>query len=201
MGACCPSVILPLTICPLRIAIESYNSSLPLGDPQNGMLWFYGDSLAVRLANSVRSRLLCTRLYMQCQRSYNYNYPKGHLKDDDLDFMPDKVIESILRVLRKPQMQKEGSALLVNLGIHFSISINFTTYQRLIVDLTHRLKETEVDSKGKMVLKFRAKVIWKTSTAIHKEKSGMKNKTCWRSFTTQVKMKVFFLRPSYLLGT
>jgi len=158
------------------------------------MLWIYGDSLAVRLANSVQSRLLCTRLYTQCKLSYNWIYPitsekKGHTEDDELDFMPDKVIETMLRVLQKPQMQREDSALLVNLGIHFPISINFTTYQRLIVDLIHRLKETEVDLKGKTVLKFRAKVIWKTSTAIHKEKSGMKNKTCWRFLTTQVKIR------------
>ena len=72
---------------------------------------------------------------MRCKLSYNWIYPitneeKGHLEDDDLDFMPDKVIETSLRVLRKPQMQREDSALLVNLGIHFPISINFTTYLR-----------------------------------------------------------------------
>ena len=129
---------------------------------------------------------------MQCLHTYNWIYPvtneqedKG--KDDDLDFRPEKVINDILRILRRPLMQKEESVLLLNLGIHFPIGINFTTYQRLIGDLIENLKETKVDSQGKRVPKYKAKVIWKTSTAIHKENASVKNKTHWRFFTTQVR--------------
>lgn len=170
---------------------EAYNWSLPLGHRQKGTLWIYGDSLAVRLVNSAQSRLLCKMLYMRCMLSYNWIYPViseavSKEQDDDLDFRPEKVVETILNVLKSPLMQGEDSVLLLNLGLHFPIGINFTTYRRLIGDLLHRLKETEVDSQGKTVPKYKAKVIWKTSSAIHKENALMQNKTNWRFFTTQV---------------
>lgn len=176
--------------CPL--SVESYNWSLPLGYRQNGALWIFGDSLAARLVNSAQSRLLCKSLYMQCLHSYNWIYPITNElvdkeKDDDLDFRPEKVINDILRVLRRPLMQEEESVLLLNLGLHFPIGINFTTYQKLIGALIGNLKETEVDSQGKSVQKYKAKVIWKTSTAIHKENASVKDKTNWRFFTTQVR--------------
>jgi len=169
---------------------EAYNWSLPLGHRQKGTLWIYGDSLAVRLVNSAQSRLLCKMLYMRCMLSYNWIYPViseavSKEQDDDLDFRPEKVVETILNVLKSPLMQGEDSALLLNLGLHFPVGINFTTYRRLIGDLIHRLKETEVDSQGKTVPKYKAKVIWKTSSAIHKENALMQNKTNWRFFTTQ----------------
>lgn len=123
--------------------------------------------------------------------SYNWIYPViseavSKEQDDDLDFRPEKVVETILNVLKSPLMQGEDSVLLLNLGLHFPVGINFTTYRRLIGDLIHRLKETEVDSQGKTVPKYKAKVIWKTSSAIHKENALMQNKTNWRFFTTQV---------------
>ena len=129
---------------------------------------------------------------MQCLHSYNWIYPVTNElvdkeKDDDLDFRPEKVINDILRVLRRPLMQEEESMLLLNLGLHFPIGINFTTYQRLIGDLIGSLKETEVDSQGKSVPKYKAKVIWKTLTAIHKENASVKDKTNWRFLTTQVR--------------
>lgn len=147
--------------------------------------------MAVRLVNSAQSRLLCKSLYMQCMLSYNWIYPitsetVDKEKNDNLDFRPRKVIETVLRALRSPLMQREDSVLLLNLGLHFPIGVNFTSYQRLIGELIDSLKETEVNSQGKRVPKYKAKVIWKTSTAIHKENVAVQNKTNWRFFTTQV---------------
>lgn len=94
------------------------------------------------------------------------------LPNDDLDFQPNKVIGYIVDVLLNPDMQREDSVLLLNIGIHYPISINFTTYQRLINDVISTLGETEIDqSRGKGVLKHRVKVIWKSSTAV-KHESG-----------------------------
>ena len=107
-------------------------------------------------------------------------------QNDDLDFSSEKVIGTIVDVLRRHEMQRRDSVLLINLGIHFPISINFTTFQRLVGDLINVLKETKIDSQGNRVPKYPAKVIWKSSTAIHKEKVEIKNKTNWRFFTTQV---------------
>lgn len=171
--------------------IESYNWSLPISYQPTGVLWIYGDSLGVRFSESVKSRYLCTRLYMGCRNSYNWIYPiiseaVSKEQDDNLDFQPGKVLETILSVLRRPEMQQKGSVLLLNLGLHFPISVNFTTYQRFIGDVINNLKETKVNSQGIRVPKYKVKVIWKSSTAIHKENAEVRNKTNWRFFTTQV---------------
>lgn len=164
---------------------------MPSSYRPRGVLWIYGDSLAVRFLASVQSRFLCTRLYVGCRRSYNWIYPVvseavSKQEDDNLDFQPGKVIKTILSVLHRSEMQQQGSVLLLNLGLHFPISVNFTTYQRLIGDLINTLKETKVNSHGRRVPKYKAKIIWKSSTAIHKENAKVKNKTHWRFFTTQV---------------
>lgn len=136
--------------------------------------------------------MLCTKLFTGCISSYNWIYPIVNEAvdkelDDDLDFNPERVIETILAVLRHPLMQqRESSVLLLNLGIHYPIGVNFTTYQKLIGDLINKLKETRVDSQGNIVPKHKAKIIWKTSSAVHKEKAQELNKTHWRFFTTQV---------------
>ena len=136
--------------------------------------------------------MLCTKLYTRCISNYNWIYPIVNEAvdkelDDDLDFNPERVIETILDILRHPLMQqRESSVLLLNLGIHFPIGVNFTTYQKLINDLINKLKETRVDSQGNIVPKYKAKIIWKTSSAIHKENAKELNKTHWRFFTTQV---------------
>lgn len=136
--------------------------------------------------------MLCTKLFTGCISSYNWIYPIVNEAvdkelDDDLDFNPERVIETILAVLRHPLMQqRESSVLLLNLGIHYPIGVNFTTYQKLIGDLINKLKETRVDSQGNIVPKYKAKIIWKTSSAIHKEKAQELNITHWRFFTTQV---------------
>ena len=134
---------------------------------------------------------------MGCRRSYNWIYPVtseavSKHEDDNLDFQPGKVIKTILDVLQRPEMQRQESVLLLNLGLHFPISVNFTTYQRLIDDLINTMKETKVNSQGRRVPKYKAKVIWKSSTAIHKENAKVKNKTNWRFFTTQVTSKQNF---------
>ena len=157
-------------------------------------MWIYGDSLAVHFLESVQSRVLCSRLYLGCRSSYNWIYPViseavSKQEDDNLDFQPGKVIQIIENVLQIPEMQQQESVLLLNLGLHFPISVNFTTYQRLIGDLINTLKETEENSQGGRVPKYKAKVIWKSSTAIHKENAKVKNKTNWRFFTTQVRSK------------
>ena len=178
----------------MLLYIEPYNWSLPINYQPTGILWIYGDSLAVRFSQSVQSRYLCTRLYLGCRHSYNWIYPiiseaVSKTQDDNLDFRPGKVIETIVSVLRRPEMQRKDSVLILNLGLHFPISVNFTTYKRLIGDVVKTLKETEVNSQGIRVPKYKAKVIWKSTTAIHKENAEVRNKTNWRFFTTQVFIK------------
>ena len=105
--------------------------------------------------------------------------------ESDLDFRPEKVIGIIADVLCTPEMQQEESVLLLNLNLHFVGRINFTTYQKLIDDLILVLKAKEL-SQGERVPKYKAKIIWKSSTAICKEKVSSLNKTNGRFLASQV---------------
>ncbi len=162
---------------------------MPQNYTKSGTFWIYGDSLSRRLFQSVMARSLCKSLYKQCENSYMWIYTvtkEKTLLNDDLDFRPSKVIETIVNILRRPEMQKEESVLLLNLVVHFVKDVNFTTYQKLIDDLIVVLKETEVNPQGERVPKYKAKIIWKSSTAICKENAKSLNKTSFRFFTTQV---------------
>ena len=157
---------------------------------QSGTFWVFGDSVGRLLYQSVNTRPLCNLLYKQCNNSYVWVYRRDdeELHNDlerDLDFRPEKVIEAVTDVLRKPEMQQEESVLLLNLVLHFAKAVNFTTYQRLIDDLILVLKENEL-SHGERVLKYKAKIIWKSSTALCKEKASSSKETDFRFFTSQV---------------
>ena len=168
---------------------------MPQNYSQSGTLWVYGDSVGLRLFNSVKDRPLCKSLYNKCGNSYMWVYPfqnKGLDKlEKNLDFRPGKVIETVVNALRTPEMQQEESALLLNLVLHFVRSVNFTTYQRLIDDLILVLKAKEL-SQGKLVPNHKAKIIWKSSTAICKEKASSSKETDFRFYTTQVCTLWFF---------
>ena len=107
-------------------------------------------------------------------------------QNDDLDFRPVKVLDALRSVLSGPEMQQKNSVLLLNLGLHYTATVNFTTYQKVIADVIKILKETKVNSQGKMVPKYKAKIIWKSTTAICKHKGKYPNKTYSRFMTTQV---------------
>ena len=165
--------------------IVSYDWTLPDGYQRKGTLSVYGDSVSDSLGLSVLSRALCKTLYEGCIRSYQWIYPfiNGHQnEDDDLDFRPEIVIENILKVLNSPKMQREGSLMVLNNGIHFAISLNFTTYQEFITNMIHSLKKTQENN-----LNNTAKIIWKTTTSIRQEIYDDKNTTSWRFFTAQVR--------------
>lgn len=171
--------------------LEIYNGSLSSGYGRSGTLWVYGDSLGVRFFGSITSRDLCKKLYTNCRNSYNWLYPvasegRSRTEDDDLDFSPLKVFDPIRRVLSRPEMQQKDSVLLLNLGLHYPVSLNFTTYQEVIADVIKILKDTQIDSQGKRVPKYNAKIIWKSTTAICKHKALNPSGTGERFFTPQV---------------
>ena len=163
---------------------------MPQNYSQSGTLWIYGDSVSMQFYKSVMTRPLCTSLYEKCNNSYMWIYPARNegldiALESDLDFRPGKVIETVVNVLRKPEMQKEESTLLLNLVLHFSKTVNFTTYQRLIDDLILVLKEKEL-SQGEIVPKYKCKIIWKSSTAICKDQASSSKRTDFRFYTSQV---------------
>ena len=158
---------------------------------KSGTLWIYGDSVSKIFYSGVKTGPLCTSLYKECGRSYMWVYSAGYkginiTLESDLDFRPEKVIETVTDALHTPGMQQEESVLLLNLAVHYTKSVNFTSYQRLIDDVILVLKETEL-SHGEIIPKYKAKINWKSSTAICKEKAkGSKKEADFRFFTSQV---------------
>ena len=157
---------------------------------QSGTFWVFGDSVGRLLYQSVNTRPLCNLLYKQCNNSYVWVYRRDdeELHNDlerDLDFRPEKVIEAVTDVLRKPEMQQEESVLLLNLVLHFARSINFTTYQKLIDDVILVLKGKRFP-QGERISKYPAKIIWKSSTAVCQEKYAIHRLTQLRFLTSQV---------------
>ena len=168
-----------------------YNGSLSSSYNRSGTLWVYGDSLGVRFSDSIRSRNLCKKLYTNCKNSYNWLYPfaskgRSRTEDDDLDFSPIKVLNPIRSALGSPEMQQKDSVLLLNLGLHYPVSLNFTAYQKIIADVIKILKDTKINSQGKRVPKYNTKVIWKSTTAICKYKAPNPGGTGERFLTPQV---------------
>ena len=164
--------------------VDSYNWFPPEGYRHKGTLCVYGDSLGVRLGRSMQSRALCKTLYERCIISYNWIYPliRGRRKgNDDLDFRPEFVIENIHKVLNSSEMQTEGSLMVLNIGLHYPQSVNFTAFQALIRNLIQSLKKREENK-----VDHRAKIIWKTTTSFHREYLKKKNVTSWRFITPKV---------------
>lgn len=144
------------------------------------------------VGRSVLSRALCKTLYEGCIRSYQWIHPfiNGH-QDDDFDFRPEIVIENIQKVSNSPKIQREGSLMVLNNGLHYPISLNFTTHQELIRNLIHSLKKNQEKN-----LNNSAKIIWKTNTSIRQEICE-KNTTSWRFFTAQVWKATQLRNPYY----
>ena len=155
---------------------------------QSGTLWVFGDSVSRFLYQSVNTRPLCKLLYERCNIRYMWAYRKDNEKlytklEGGLDFRPEKVHKEVIDVLRSPEMQKEESTLLLNLALHYVRSINFTSYQKLIDDLILILK---AKGQGERISQYPAKIIWKSSTAICKEKYAKRRLTHLRFATSQV---------------
>ena len=167
---------------------------MPHNYSQTGTLWIYGDSLGYRLYTSVQTRPLCKLLYKKCGNS-NFGIDRAHqdlniIPKRNIRFSPELVIETVVNVLRTPEMQQEDSVLLLNLVMHYVKKINFTTYKSLIDDLILALKTSEL-SHGDRVPKYKAKIIWKSSTAICKEKATSSKETEFRFYTSQVCTHLF----------
>ena len=144
--------------------------------PRNreGVLWIYGDSNAGRFYRSIHRTPLCRTVFRACSFSYNWIYPikNATVEMQQQNFLPinvSRVLDAIAKVIHLPQMNNEKSVILLNHGLHFMTSTNFTTYREVVDGIVDLFKETRTENKGKE-LKFRGKVIWKTTSAIHRER-------------------------------
>ena len=168
------------------------NWILSSGYNRSGILWVFGDSLGDRFLKSISGRALCRTLYANCTRTYNWVYPlpgdnlaKARKDNDDLDFDANKILDPIRRVLSRDDMNKTDSTFLINAGLHLACVLSFIQYQNLIDRMVKIFRETVTSPRGETVPRFRARVIWKTTTATFLEHPEYP-RTRFRYITEQV---------------
>ena len=85
-----------------------------------------------------------------------------------------------MNILDSPDMRGQNSVVLFNLGVHYIISLNFTTYRDLVDSVIILLRrKVDVQHNNKPI------VIWKTTTSVEREKAR-KDLTHFRFYTRQV---------------
>ena len=112
---------------------------------------------------------------------------------DDRDFNQTIVLEEIQKVLNSLNMTGNQSVFFFNVGIHYSLSLNFTAYQMLIDSIIEILRrDTGTENEG--ALSSRALSIWRSNAAVEVERFKdcfpQANYTEWRFFTNQVIIQV-----------
>ena len=128
-------------------------------------------------------------MFAECSVTYAYVYPFDMVTKEarNKDFNQELVISGIRKVLSKPEMNNPHSMLVLNLGLHFMKTVNFSTYQKLLEGVKGLLRETKTDANGKRVPKYNSKFIWKTTTAIHKENGNLRQSARFRFYTSPVR--------------
>ena len=136
--------------------------------PKLEKLWIYGDSQAERLHLSITDGSLCMEIFKSCNLSKMWVYPySGQFsKWDHKDFDESIILDSLRVVLERTYMS-ENSVLILNLGLHYMENIRLQDYTILLFKVIDLLNER---NKGTGELKHKARVVWKTSTSISKEK-------------------------------
>ncbi|XP_068730117.1 uncharacterized protein [Montipora capricornis] len=145
--------------------------------PRNreGILWIYGDSLALRFYDSIHYTQLCSEIFRACNITYSWVYTMlepvqvEKFKKNYRDFDPYRVLQEIRDVIHMPEMD-EKSVIILNCGLHYVSALKFAVYRQLIDDIIATFKEKWKNEFGEEQLKFRGKLIWKTTTAIHRER-------------------------------
>merc|ERR1712226_915802 len=103
-----------------------------------GVFWIYGDSIGDFLYRSISKTALCSEVFNDCRRTYNwiYNIPNANLRiateqTDDKDFDISKIEKELTAVLDNEELDY-SSAILLNYGLHFVQDIPFKTFQEMI---------------------------------------------------------------------
>lgn len=155
------------------------------------MLYFYGDSVMDFFGMSLRYKRICRVSFVDCKATYNWVYPVlnytiAKTQTDDMDFHKERVLESVRGVLTSKEMDK-NSVFIMNFGLHYVESINFTSYRELIDGLVEVVNEKYFDpSTNQMKMVYDGRVIWKTTTAINKQRATNINLGHRRFLTYQV---------------
>ncbi|XP_078355034.1 uncharacterized protein LOC144639616, partial [Oculina patagonica] len=126
-------------------------------------LMIYGDSIGVHYHTLASKRRLCKEMFRTCNKKYMWTYDASWKGNDNKDFNQSIVLEEIRNVFRNPNMRKDHSVFLFNVGIHYPLTLNFTTYQLLIDSIIKMLGEETGEETGQ------ALSIWRSNTALEAE--------------------------------
>jgi hypothetical protein len=112
-------------------------------------------------------------------------------QDDDLDFDDVRVINELDDVISNPIFD-QNSVILVNSGLHYLESSNFTNYKKVVDGIILLFQRGNFDvNLGKNVKVFPGQVIWKTTTSLYKDKLDGKQLQTRRFLTSQVSQHLF----------
>ena len=113
--------------------------------------------------------------------------------DDNLDFNYMRVASEVLDIVTKPYFDK-NSVILLNAGLHYLESTNFSNYQKTIGSIIRLFEETKMVKRANGNPLFPDEMIWRTTTALNKQKLDAKHIQARRFLTYQVwNMYVFLL--------
>lgn len=96
-----------------------------------------------------------------------------------------RVVSELLDVISKPFFDK-NSVILFNAGLHYLESTNFSNYQKTIESLIRLVQETKMLKRSDGNLLFPGEMIWRTTTALNKQKLDGKHIQARRFLTYQV---------------
>ena len=96
-----------------------------------------------------------------------------------------RVASEVLDIITKPFFDK-NSVILLNAGLHYLESTNFSNYQKTISSLIRLFEETKMVRRANRQPLFPGEMIWRTTTALNKQKLDGKHIQARRFLTYQV---------------
>ncbi|XP_068700848.1 uncharacterized protein [Montipora foliosa] len=168
---------------------------------KEGVFFTFGDSISNAFYGSLVAgpyKELCNTAFIACRAVYHWVYDmKGYWGDgvtspreplpDEMDYDHELVMRDLKKTLFNPDMT-EKSVLLLNIGIHFAAAVNFTDYKRVIDQLINLVigKTNHPNADGT----FKGRFIWKSTSAIHRERFPNPHKDV-RRFLTFSRVKLY----------
>eukprot|EP00794_Sanderia_malayensis_P019987 gene19987-21947_t len=142
-------------------------------DHRDGLVWIYGDSNGDLFYKSLMKRRLCKELTAGCDHTYNWVYKiqenninQAKMLWDNKDFSIDRILSELDDVLGDARMN-DHSVLIINMGLHYVQGITFDKYRKLIDRTIDLFTSHKHSPQG-----FHGKIIWKTTTALFRERYG-----------------------------
>ena len=147
--------------------LKQQNALISMRKPPLNTLYIYGDSQGKRFFDSISGHKLCTKLFTKCEHTYTWNYkhfsPNSH--DDQFkytgdDFNQSRVLETIKFDILRSEMRDQNSVIVINFGIHPTMTLPFTRAFQLFDSFLQMLKELRVKHRTEEF----PLIIWKTTT-------------------------------------